>query len=356
MAGLNLTQKHPTVAVRVQTAMCAPVKRFSTFAFLLGSIFVLCFFVLCVTACGETTRVEQATPGPSPTLSATFSAARGSRVVAAAGEAELVESAGSAAAVALSLQVDTVTSTVAGTARVSGHLVGATPNSLALSAGIDVVVSTEGDAASSRRVMKVSSADPSKSPAPFLLDVDGLAPGPQTLCLADDCHRVLVAKETHETPAQINEKILMAMARANQIFDFTTELPEWQVVIAGPSTGAGGHFSPGKRTIAISGTSGRTVDEFVTTILHEVGHAIDHDYVTVDERAQFRSLRGIDPALKWQPDGLAPDQRWASPAEDFAEVFVAWLTNGEHQTRSVVAGQPSADDLAIFSQLVDELA
>lgn len=242
------------------------------------------------------------------------------------------------------LVVTRVTSTVRGTAT----MVGVGPGSVS---GVRITTDQSGPPQVVRETDITTNAE-----GHFVLMVEDLVPGPQTLCLDDgrepQCHRVFVAETTVESPAEIETKILDALVQANEIYDFETALPDWQVLIGGLSTGAGGHFDPSKRTILIHGTSGRTVDEFVVTILHEVGHALEFERLSDDDRKAFLALRGIDPTIRWSPDDLGPDQRWASPAEDFADMFVVLLTNGDHQTRSELASQPSESELDAFAQFV----
>ena len=60
-------------------------------------------------------------------------------------------------------------------------------------------------------------------------------------------------------------------------------------------------------------------------------------------------------ALPWgAADGATfGDDRWLDSAEDFSEVFVAWVRDGDYEIASTaVAGQPSGDDLFVFCRLL----
>lgn len=243
----------------------------------------------------------------------------------------------------LPLVVEGVTSVIRGEATISGW---ASPDDAGSTVTAEVSVTS--DTVNLTKPITVTVG----SDRAFSVSIDDLTPGPQTLCLGAECRRVFVAETTIESDAVIESRILEAMIRANQLFDFETALPEWRVVVGGVSTGAGGHYQPANKTILIHGTSGRTIDDFVATILHEVGHALEYERLTDNERAAYQAMRGIDPQLAWSPAELAPDERWASPAEDFADMFVVLTTDGAHQTRSDLATQPTPDELAAFAQFL----
>ena len=67
------------------------------------------------------------------------------------------------------------------------------------------------------------------------------------------------------------------------------------------------------------------------------------------------ALRGHPPELGWdQTDGVVfGDDRWRSSAEDFAEVFVDWVFEGEYEIASTgVAAEPDQAQLAAFCSLL----
>lgn len=53
-------------------------------------------------------------------------------------------------------------------------------------------------------------------------------------------------------------------------------------------------------------------------LAHEIGHAVDGDYLDESERAEFSGIRGHDPLQSWDGSGVAWED---SPREDFAEVY-----------------------------------
>lgn len=195
----------------------------------------------------------------------------------------------------------------------------------------------------------------SDSAGKFVIDITGLDPGPQEVCLADACQRVLIADPTVEARSVIDVRIDEALGLVEQRFDLAALLPGWTITTDGPNSSAGGHTNADQRTIVVHANSGRTLAEYEITVLHEVGHAIDAQWLTPETRDEFRTLRSHDPALEW---GLVDqfavgDERWRNSSEDFAEVFVAWAFANEYPIMSaVVAPQPSDDDLRTFCALI----
>ena len=189
----------------------------------------------------------------------------------------------------------------------------------------------------------------------FVIDIADLDPGPQEVCLVDACQRVLVADPTAEARSVIDARIDEARNLVEQRFDLAVLLPDWTIITDGPNSSAGGHTNADQRTIVVHANSGRTLDEYEITLLHEVGHAIDAQWLTPVARDEFRALRGHDPSLEWGVvDQFAVgDERWRNSAEDFSEVFVAWaLANNYSIMSEVVAPQPSDDDLRTFCALI----
>jgi len=190
----------------------------------------------------------------------------------------------------------------------------------------------------------------------FDVDVAGFDPGPQEVCLGQVCARVLVADPTTEDPAVIEARILEAIEVTETHFDFDRYLADWTIEITGQNTGTGGTASIENKQLRINANSGRSLDDYVITILHEAGHAVDADYLDEDARDAFRSLREHAGDLPWGGRGHTSDSvdRWADSAEDFAEVFVAWVLGGDYVTQStVVAPQPTDQQLQAFCELLN---
>jgi hypothetical protein len=179
--------------------------------------------------------------------------------------------------------------------------------------------------------------------------------GAHTVCVREECKRVYVLDADAETIEQAEEKISEAIPLAKEQFDFETEFPDWLIETAGPLSGTGGSTEVESRTVIIYANRNRELDEFVTTILHEWGHAIDAERLTDEERVQYRVLRGIDPETPWRSQEAHSIEEWGlQPSEDFAEVMVALWTDGETVPRtSQIASAPDADILAAVALLVE---
>lgn len=189
----------------------------------------------------------------------------------------------------------------------------------------------------------------------FEVDITDLEPGPQELCLDTACQRVLVADPAEEDEETILEHIDEARDRVEARFDLDVLIPGWTIEVGGPNSSFGGTADPLTRTIAINANSGRSVDDYEVTLLHEVGHAVDFVWMSPEQREEFGALRNHPPDLVWGPVDPAAtgDDRWRNRAEDFAEVFVAWVLENDHRIMSeVVAPQPSDDDLRAFCELL----
>lgn len=189
----------------------------------------------------------------------------------------------------------------------------------------------------------------------FVIDITGLEPGPQSICLADACQRVLVADPGVEDIAVLEARINEALALVNDQLDLDTLTPGWTYLIGGPNSSSGGATDAAARTITIYANSGRTPDDYRITVLHEVAHAVDAEWLTPQDRDRFRELRGHDAELAWGSVGplAVGDARWRNSAEDFAEVFVAWALDNDYSIKSeVVAPQPSDDDLVQFCTVI----
>ncbi len=82
-------------------------------------------------------------------------------------------------------------------------------------------------------------------------------------------------------------------------------------------------------------------------IAHELGHVLDVEYNSADDRDRWIAQRGIDSSVPWWPSASAPD--FATGAGDFAEAFAVWETG--ITTRSSVGAQPSQADLDLLIEL-----
>jgi hypothetical protein len=104
---------------------------------------------------------------------------------------------------------------------------------------------------------------------------------------------------------------------------------------------------PGAKRIEIYVRPTDTAEALARVVAHELGHAVDLTRNDALDRARWRTARGIAPTVPWWPDGTADD--FATVSGDFAEAFAAWQTGVV--SRSEVAGQPTADQLALLASL-----
>ncbi len=178
--------------------------------------------------------------------------------------------------------------------------------------------------------------------------------GAHTVCVADACGRVYTLAADADSPEEVVAKIEQAIPLAQEFLRYPAEFPEWDVAIGGALAGTGGTTDPDTKTVTIYRNRGRTVDDFVRTILHEFGHVADFERLNNAERGEYLELRGIDPATVWSDEAAHRLDQWGlQPSEDFAEVMVAiwsnqlWLPRTER-----LAPPPAADVLAMVAALV----
>lgn len=188
----------------------------------------------------------------------------------------------------------------------------------------------------------------------FVLRVRIVDEGAHTVCLRDECSRVFTLAPDAESIEDVEAKIDEALLQAASIFDGAALFPEWTVAVSGPFSGTGGTTDLETKTITIYANRERTIDEFVTTILHEWGHVVDAERLTEEERADYVALRGLDPGTPWRTATGHGIDEWAmQPSEDFAEVMVALWTDGAHVVRTAApVGQPTSETFDAVTSLV----
>ncbi|MEM8618172.1 MAG: hypothetical protein AAGF73_00480 [Actinomycetota bacterium] len=188
----------------------------------------------------------------------------------------------------------------------------------------------------------------------FTMRVEILDEGAHTVCVDDACGRVFTRAIDAESIEEVEAKIDEAITLARELFDFEAALPEWTIEIAGPMSGTGGTADIETKTIVIHANRNRPLAEYVVTVLHEWGHAVDAEWLTDDDRVAYRELRGIDVDTPWREPGPHSVDNWArQPSEDFAEVMAAYWTQGDHVPRT--AALASAPDGATFAAMIELL-
>lgn len=189
----------------------------------------------------------------------------------------------------------------------------------------------------------------------FEVDIVGLRPGPQEICIDTACGRVLVADPDTGDDDAVVARIEEALDRVEARLDLEALIPGWTVQVGGPSSSIGGTANADTEVISIDASSGRSVDDYEITLLHVIGHAVDDVWMSDEQRDDYRALRGHAADLPWgQVDPLAVgDERWRNSAEDFAEVFVTFVLGNDYAIMSgAAAPQPTDDELRAFCEIV----
>ena len=196
----------------------------------------------------------------------------------------------------------------------------------------------------------------------FEVDADGFVAkiriddeGAHTVCIADTCGRVFTLAADAESSEEVIAQIEEAMVSAQGIVDYPREFPGWAVEIGGPFSGTGGTTDAASKTVTIHRNRGRSIDEFVRTILHEFGHVADAERLDDAERATYLTIRGIDPKVEWLDATSHRLDEWErQPGEDFAEAMVMFWTGGRWEPRTLLdLPPPSSTQLAEIAALVD---
>jgi hypothetical protein len=130
-------------------------------------------------------------------------------------------------------------------------------------------------------------------------------------------------------------------------FDWRTHFPDWQVEFLSARDGIRALTFPAERRIEVFVRSTDTATTLHRVFAHELGHVIDVELNSDEDRARWSDARDIDQRTPWWPSAESPD--FDTGAGDFAEAFAVWET--AVSTRSTVGGQPDADDLALLREL-----
>lgn len=159
--------------------------------------------------------------------------------------------------------------------------------------------------------------------------------GAHTVCVADVCGRVYTLAADADSPEEVVAKIEEAIPLALAVFPLEERFPDWSVEIGGALGGTGGSTDVDARTVVVYRNRGRTVEEFVRTLLHEFGHVVDAELLDDADRAAYAAYAGFPADAVWRDPEARRLSDWAQqPAEDFAEVLVAHWTDGADQPRT----------------------
>ncbi|WP_084072934.1 hypothetical protein [Demequina sp. NBRC 110052] len=181
--------------------------------------------------------------------------------------------------------------------------------------------------------------------------------GAQTFCLADQCGRVYVTDPEAQTPEAAAEVAQTALDEVLAGTGAATTFPDWTFVVGSQMSGVGGTTDAERRIVTINATPGRTHEEYVLTVRHEIGHVIDVEAMDDALRAEYLAIRGLPPDTRWSrgagehPTG---DARWHYGEEDFAELVATLMSGGSHVPRdSDFAAAPTRGELEQIRELID---
>lgn len=181
--------------------------------------------------------------------------------------------------------------------------------------------------------------------------------GAQTFCLADQCGRVYVTDPEAQTPEAAAEVARTALDEVLAGTGAAAVFPDWTFVVGGQMSGVGGTTDAERRIVTINATPGRTHDDYVLTVRHEIGHVIDVEAMDDALRAEYLTLRGLPVSTQWSrgaDEHATGDARWHYGEEDFAEIVAALMSSGSHVPRdSAFASPPSPDELEAIRALID---
>ncbi len=162
-----------------------------------------------------------------------------------------------------------------------------------------------------------------------------------------------IAPTTTSAPTTTISRSLTNQEKAQRMlelveFDWRSAFPDWVIEFEGERAGIRGLTYPGEKRIVIYIRSDDTPETIHRVFAHELGHAIDVEFNSNDERDEWRRQRGIAGNVPWWPSAAAPD--FATGAGDFAEAFAVLETG--ISTRSTVAAQPTESDLELLIRLM----
>ena len=150
------------------------------------------------------------------------------------------------------------------------------------------------------------------------------------------------ATTTTAPPPSIEEQAL-ALVR----YDWQAMFPNLQIDFLGPRNGLRALTYPAEHRIEVFVRDSDTPASLHRVLAHELGHVIDVELNSPDDRDRWLAQRGLAGSTTWWPNESAPD--FATGAGDFAEAFAVWETGVTTQSR--LAGQPDEADLALLREL-----
>lgn len=137
-------------------------------------------------------------------------------------------------------------------------------------------------------------------------------------------------------------------AEAGIDFDFRAALPDWQIGYAEDHPDFLGVTRSEDKSIFVHVEPEASAEVVASVLMHEVGHAIDLERLTDEQRAEWILLRDM-PSTWWPGNGLSD---FAVGAGDFAEAVSA-LTTGSPS--SSVYGEFTSEQLAYVAAILRDV-
>ncbi len=131
-------------------------------------------------------------------------------------------------------------------------------------------------------------------------------------------------------------------------YPWREKFPEWTLIWADARSGVRALTFPAEKRIEMYVRPGDDPVFLARVLAHEFGHVADIELNDDADRARWREARGISESVYWWPQGESYD--FDTVAGDFAEAFATMLVGSE--TKSRVAGQPTAAQLQLMAELV----
>ncbi len=157
----------------------------------------------------------------------------------------------------------------------------------------------------------------------------------------------VVAPETPAPTTTARSIPLGQQALDRVAFDWRTRFPNWLVEFRSAREGIRALTYPSERRIEVFVRPSDTAATLHRVFSHELGHLVDVELNSDEDRAIWFETRGIDQSTPWWPSASAPD--FDTGAGDFAEAFAVWETGVS--SRSTVGDQPDAADLGLLRDL-----
>ncbi|MCP5029859.1 MAG: hypothetical protein GY929_26605 [Actinomycetia bacterium] len=130
-------------------------------------------------------------------------------------------------------------------------------------------------------------------------------------------------------------------------FDWQAHLPSWRIDFGPSREDAVGFTWSRERRIEIFVPEDASVGFLAHVIAHELGHAVDVELNSPDDRLRWQEARGITGTAWWAASGSSD---FNSGAGDFAESFAAWLV-GPERFASQLGEPPTIQQLALLAEL-----